>query len=113
MVFQFGALRVQNSTTSIVIRYAPRGGSANVFWPWNSLSESFCTVPRRDSHGTPAFSACASRKLSSTMAGWLIVSEMLTRSMGMPSNRSDISRAVSMATPSLPTSPSESGWVES
>ena len=113
MVFQFGTLCVQNSTTSIVIRYAPRGGSANVFCPWNSLSESFCTVPRSVSHGTPTFSACASRNDSSTMAGWLMVSEMLTLSMGMPSNRSDMSRAVSIATPSLPTSPSASGCSES
>ena len=46
-------------------------------------------------------------------AGPLIVIEVETRSSGMPSNRVSMSAVLEMATPHLPTSPSERGWSES
>ena len=42
-----------------------------------------------------------------------MVRETLTWSWGMPSNSSSMSDTVSMATPSLPTSPSANSWSES
>src|SRR3972149_4955611 len=44
------------------------------------------------------------------MAVALIVIEVETRPRGMPSNSSAMSSMESIATPTLPTSPAESGW---
>ena len=46
-------------------------------------------------------------------AGELIVIDVVTRPRSMPANRSSMSASVSMATPTLPTSPSASGSSES
>ena len=43
----------------------------------------------------------------------LIVIDVETRSSGMPSKSSAMSSIESIATPTLPTSPSASGWSES
>jgi len=48
-----------------------------------------------------------------TAAEGLIVNDVETSSMSMPSKRISISARVSTATPSLPTSPSLIGWSES
>ena len=113
MVYQLGTLAVQNSTMSVVSFKDGSGPKAKVFWPWNSLRESFCTVPRSSSQAMPRFRETDSSMLSSTMAGWLMVSEMLTWSKGMSWKRSSMSLTESMATPSRPTSPSANSWSES
>ena len=74
---------------------------------------SFWIVPVTFSNGTPCFSAAARRKQYSMMAGPLIVMETDTRSSGIPSNRVSMSARLVMATPHLPTSPSERGSSES
>jgi len=43
----------------------------------------------------------------------LMVMDVLTRSRGMPSKRASMSRRLSMATPTRPTSPSAMGLSES
>ena len=69
MVYQFGTWAVQNSTMSVVSFSDGSGPKAKVFCPWNSLRESFCTVPRRASHATPRCLAADNNMLKSTMAG--------------------------------------------
>ncbi len=46
-------------------------------------------------------------------AGALIVIDTVTWSSGIPANRRSMSATVSIATPSRPTSPSDSAWSES
>ena len=46
-------------------------------------------------------------------AGALIVIDVETAPMSIPRNRVSMSSSVSMATPSRPTSPSDSTWSES
>ena len=46
-------------------------------------------------------------------AGPLMVIEVETLSSGIPSNSVSMSARLEMATPHLPTSPSERGWSES
>ena len=71
-----------------------------------SLSTSFWIVPRSFSDATPCSSPTISYMSSSSAAGALIVIDVDTWSSGMPSNRRFMSSTVSMATPTLPTSPS-------
>ena len=47
------------------------------------------------------------------IAGPLIVIDVDTWSSGMPSNSVSMSARLEIATPHLPTSPSERGWSES
>ena len=78
-----------------------------------SFRMSFWMVPRSCAMGTPCFSAAATKKQKSMAAGPLIVIETDTLSSGMPSNSVSMSARLEMATPHLPTSPSERGWSES
>ncbi len=78
-----------------------------------SLRISFWIVPVNLAAATPCFSATAMYMASKTAAGALIVMDVETRSRGMPSNRISISARESMATPTFPTSPSDSGSSES
>ena len=70
-------------------------------------------VPVTLANGTPCFSAAASRKQYSMIAGPLIVMDTETRSSGMPSNRVSMSARLEIATPHFPTSPSHSESSES
>ncbi len=73
-----------------------------------SLRISFWIVPLNLSALTPCFSATAIYIASNTEAGAFIVMDVLTLSKGIPSNKISISFSESIATPTLPTSPSES-----
>jgi len=75
-----------------------------------SLRMSFWTVPRSLAGSTPWRRATAMYIASSTAAGALIVIDVDTRSSGMPANRQAMSSRLLMLTPTLPTSPSASGW---
>jgi len=81
----------------------------NVFCAINSLSMSFWMVPPILESGIPLISAAAQYMAHKTVAGGLMVMEVVTLSMGMPSMRVRKSSRVSMATPHLPTSPSALG----
>ncbi len=70
-------------------------------------------MPWSFSLDTPCLSATAMYMARSTAAVELIVIEVDTLSSGIPSKRISTSRSVSMATPTLPTSPSASSWSES
>ena len=78
-----------------------------------SLSTSFWTVPWILSFGTPCFCPTTAYIATSTAAGALIVIEVLTWSRGIPSNTVSMSCSVSIATPTLPTSPRDIGSSES
>ena len=78
-----------------------------------SLSTSFWIVPRSLLGSTPCSSPTIWYMSSSNDAGALIVIEVETWSSGIPSNRVFMSSTVSMATPTLPTSPSATGSPES
>lgn len=70
-----------------------------------SLRMSFCMVPESSVEGTPCFSPTAMYMASSTEAGALIVMEVETLSSGIWSKRISMSAKLSIATPTLPTSP--------
>ena len=78
-----------------------------------SLSTSFWIVPVIWSPATPCSSATSWYMSSSTAAGALMVIDVLTESIGMPSNSSRMSSSESIATPTLPTSPEAIGSSES
>ncbi len=78
-----------------------------------SLRMSFCTVPVMRSGDIPCSSATSSYSSSRMAAVALIVIEVDTSPSGMPSNRARMSSRLSMATPTLPTSPLAMGWSES
>jgi hypothetical protein len=78
-----------------------------------SLSTSFWMVPVIFSFGTPCSSATSWYISSSTAAGALMVIDVETSPSGMESNRTRMSSRLSMATPTLPTSPLATGSSES
>ncbi len=78
-----------------------------------SLRMSFCSVPEIFFQSAPCFSATTRYIAQSTLAGELMVIDVVICSRGMPSKRISISSSESMATPHLPTSPSLAGWSES
>jgi hypothetical protein len=71
-----------------------------------SLSTSFWMVPVSCVPAMPCCSATSWYISSSVAAGALIVIEVLTLSSGNPANRVRMSSRESIATPTLPTSPS-------
>jgi len=74
-----------------------------------SLSRSFWIVPEIRSADTPCSSATISYMSSRIAAVELIVIEVVTVSSGIPANRVRMSSIESIATPTLPTSPSARG----
>ena len=94
---------------SVTMRIAGRGGTSHSFCAMYSLSMSFWMVPPSFAIGMPCFSARAMYMQSATMAGALMVIEVVTLSSGMPSKRTSMSRSVETATPPLPTSPAAIG----
>ncbi len=78
-----------------------------------SLSTSFWTVPPSLSNGMPRRRATASTNASRIDAGALIVIDTVTRSSGIWSKSVSTSSIVSIATPTLPTSPRACGASES
>src|SRR5437867_3481917 len=77
-----------------------------------SLRASFWIVPPRRPAGMSRFSAAARYIAQTIEAGPLIVIDVVTLSTGIRSKRISMSRSVSTATPSRPTSPRESGSSE-
>ena len=108
--FHCGMSLAQNSIMSTTIRTAGRGGTIHSFCAMYSLSMSVWMVPPRRARGTPCFSATATYMASATMAGALMVIEVVTSPSGIPSKRISKSFSVETATPSLPTSPCDRGW---
>ena len=74
---------------------------------------SFCRVPEIFFQSAPCFSATARYIAQITAAGELIVIEVVTSASGIWSNSTSMSASELIATPHLPTSPSESAWSES
>ena len=98
---------------SVTTRRLGVGGKMYVPRAMYSLSTSFWMVPRNCAGSTPCSSPTSWYSRSRIDAGALIVIDVDTWSSGMPSNRSFMSSTVSIATPTLPTSPSASGADES
>ena len=78
-----------------------------------SLSRSFWIVPPICRDDTPWPSATSSYRQSRIAAVELMVIDVVTVSSGSPWRSSSMSSSESIATPTLPTSPSERGWSES
>jgi hypothetical protein len=78
-----------------------------------SLKMSVCRVPLRVAVSTPWRSAAARYMQKTGMAGPLMVMEVVVSPRGMPSKRTSMSAAESMATPQWPTSPRACGSSES
>jgi hypothetical protein len=114
----FGAWLAHHWKISVISRRLGRGGKMYVPRATYSLRMSFWIVPSRPAGATPCFSATATYMASRIMAGELMVMEVEIASRGIRSNRTSMSARVSMATPTLPTSPrdrdrpshSRSGW---
>jgi hypothetical protein len=87
-----------------------RGGQIHSFCAMNSFSMSAWTVPPSFSGGMPCRSATTTYIARSTIAGALIVIEVVTWSRGMPLKSISMSSMVEIATPSRPTSPRLMGW---
>ena len=105
IVFHLGTCFVPNSTVSLISRTEGSGGHMKVFWAMNSFSMSFWIVPPIWVRGTPLCSAAAQYIAQRAVAGGLIVMEVVTWSIGIPSMRVRKSSRVSMATPQRPHSP--------
>ena len=84
-----------------------RGGKIYVPRAAYSLRMSFWIVPVSWSAGTPCFSATAMYIAKSTEAGALIVMDVETLPRSIWSKSVSMSASESIATPTLPTSPSE------
>ena len=78
-----------------------------------SLRMSACSVPPSFARGIPLFSAVTMYCASAIAAGPLIVIEVVIWPRSIPSNSVSMSRTLSIATPHLPTSPSDFGLSES
>ncbi len=78
-----------------------------------SLKMSVCRVPLSLPVSTPARSAATIIMQNTGTAGPLIVMEVVTSARSIPSKRSSMSAAESIATPQCPTSPSDFGSSES
>ncbi len=98
---------------SVTRRMEGPGGNMYVPLATYSFRMSFCTVPCSLSGLTPCFSPTTWYMARSTAAGAFIVMEVDTLSRGIPLNTTSMSSRESMATPTLPTSPSARGWSES
>ena len=81
----FGTCRAQNSTMSPVIFSDASGGKIHIPRAMYSFSTSFWTVPRSCSIGTPCFSAAAIYMAMMMAAVALMVKDVLTFAIGMPS----------------------------
>jgi len=85
----------------------------NSFWAWNSLRISFWSVPPSEDQSIPRCCAIARYIAHTTAPGPLIVWLTVTWSIGISAYSRCMSSIVSIATPHLPTSPSESPSSES
>ena len=113
MVFHLGTSREPKRNVSTTRLIAGFTGTIHSRWAMYSFKASFWIVPPRRSSGIARFSAAARYIAQTIEAGPLIVIDVVTRSSGIRSKRISISRSVSTATPSRPTSPRESGSSES
>jgi hypothetical protein len=98
---------------SLKTRMEGAGGKSHSFWAMYSLRMSFWLVPPKASGCTPCFSAATTYIARRTIAGALMVMEVVISPIGMPSKSRSMSSSESTATPSVPTSPKDSGESES
>ena len=105
MVFHLGTALPQNARRSVIKRRLGRGGKRYVPRAMYSFRMSFWTVPESFPQSTPCLRATASTIASSTGAVALMVMDTETLSSGMPARSVSMSSTVSIATPTLPTSP--------
>ena len=113
MVFHLGTCSAQKPITSVIRRSEGRGGKRYVPRAMYSLRMSFWTVPDSELQATPCLRATARTIASRTEAVALIVIDTETLSRGIPASSVSMSANVSIATPTLPTSPSATGSSES
>ena len=78
-----------------------------------SFKISFCIVPLNLDWSTPCDLAVAIYIANIIAAVALIVMDVLTWSIGIPLNKSCMSRTLQIGTPTLPTSPLAKGLSES
>ena len=110
IVFHFGMFCEQYSKMLVISRMEGLGGYTYVPRAMYSFSRSFWIVPLMALAGTPCSSATNSYISSRIAAVELMVMLVLTWSSGRPESRMRMSAMLSMATPTLPTSPSARGW---
>ena len=108
-MFQRGTSRDPNRKVSTTSDIAGLTGTIHSRCAMYSLRQSFWIVPPSRAKGMPRLSAAARYIAHTIEAGPLIVIDVVTSSRGIRSKRISMSRSVSTATPSRPTSPRESG----
>src|ERR671915_124785 len=84
---------------SLKTRMEGSGGKSHSFWAMYSLRMSFWLVPPRASGGTPCFSAATTYIARSTIAGALMVMEVVISPIGMPPKSRSMSSRESTAAP--------------
>ena len=94
---------------SVASRIEGRGGKMYVPRAMYSLRMSFCVVPPTRSAGTPCRFATAAYIARRIAAVALIVIEVVTSPMGMPSKSRAKSSRELIDTPTFPTSPATLG----
>src|SRR5262249_51572178 len=107
-----GVCLTANSKVSTTRRMDGSGGEMYSFCAMYSLRMSFCRVPEILFQSAPCFSATARYMAQITGAGEFMVIEVVTSERGIWSNSTSMSARELMATPHLPTSPSDNGWSE-
>ncbi len=80
------------------------------FWAMNSFRMSFWMVPEIRFQSAPCRSATTRYIAKIIDAGELIVIDVVMSASEIPSNSVSMSASDAIATPHLPTSPSDSGW---
>ena len=106
MVFHFGTFLAQYSKMLVMIRIDGLGGYTYVPRAMYSFNRSFWMVPLMAVDGTPCSSATSSYMSSKMAAVELMVIDVVTLSSGRSFSNRRMSAIESMATPTLPTSPS-------
>ena len=108
MVFHRGIWVEQYWKMSVINRMLGSGGKTYVPRAMYSLRISFCIVPRSSSIDAPCSSPATTYVANKTIAGALIVMDVLTLSRGIPSKSAIMSSTEEIDTPTFPTSPYES-----
>ncbi len=108
-----GMFRAQYSIRSPISRRCGLGANSHSFCAMYSLKMSVCSVPSRADRSAPCRSAATRYMQKIGTAGPLIVIDVVIPASEMPSNKTSMSAAESIATPQWPTSPSACGSSES
>src|SRR5258708_7588760 len=108
MVLNLGVFLTPNSKVSITRRIEGSGGQMYSLCAMYSLRVSFCSVPDIGFPSAPLFSGAARYIDRRSAGGELMVVGVVTWARGILSKSTSMSASELMATPHLPTSPSES-----